>query len=56
MGRGEGESRISIPLEPKSKQVINPLKSDLHEALDRITGGDGPDVVVEAAGNRNNFV
>jgi len=31
--------------------TINPVKSDLHEELNRITGGDGPDVVVEAAGN-----
>jgi len=31
--------------------TLNPVKSDLHEELHRITGGNGPDVVVEAAGN-----
>lgn len=31
--------------------TINPVKSDLHAELHRITAGDGPDVVVEAAGN-----
>jgi len=31
--------------------TINPVDSDLHQELERITGGDGPDVVVEAAGN-----
>jgi 2-desacetyl-2-hydroxyethyl bacteriochlorophyllide A dehydrogenase len=34
-----------------AQHAINPVKSDLHEELDRITGGDGADVVVEAAGN-----
>ncbi len=31
--------------------VINSKTADLHEELQKITGGDGPDVVVEAAGN-----
>ncbi len=31
--------------------VINSSQSDLHHELDGITNGDGPDVVVEAAGN-----
>lgn len=45
------DNKLDIARLLGAQQVINPLKSDLHEALDRITGGDGPDVVVEAAGN-----
>ncbi|MBA7566150.1 putative zinc-type alcohol dehydrogenase-like protein YjmD [subsurface metagenome] len=31
--------------------TINSMKEYLHEKLDKLTDGDGPDVVVEAAGN-----
>jgi threonine dehydrogenase-like Zn-dependent dehydrogenase len=31
--------------------TINSMTSDLHEEVQKLTGGDGPDVVVEAAGN-----
>ncbi len=31
--------------------TINSMTSDLHKELVKLTGGDGPDVVVEAAGN-----
>ncbi len=31
--------------------LINSKESDLHQMLTELTGGDGPDVVVEAAGN-----
>ncbi len=34
-----------------AQHTINSLTSDLHSELESITGGDGPDVVVEAAGN-----
>lgn len=34
-----------------AQHTINSSVMDLHEELDRLTGGDGPDVVVEAAGN-----
>lgn len=34
-----------------AKHAINSKTSDLHEELLVLTGGDGPDVVVEAAGN-----
>ena len=30
---------------------INSKEKDLHQELDKLTGGDGPDVVIEAAGN-----
>jgi len=32
--------------------MVNSTSSDLHQMLADLTGGDGPDVVVEAAGNR----
>jgi threonine dehydrogenase-like Zn-dependent dehydrogenase len=31
--------------------MVNSTSSDLHQMLAQLTGGDGPDVVVEAAGN-----
>ena len=34
-----------------ARHSINSEKNDLHGELDNITGGNGPDVVVEAAGN-----
>lgn len=34
-----------------AQHTINSKEVDLHRELERITGGDGPDVVVEAAGN-----
>lgn len=34
-----------------ASHLINSLSSDLHAELERLTGGDGPDVVIEAAGN-----
>ena len=34
-----------------AQHTIHSKESELHRELERITGGDGPDVVVEAAGN-----
>jgi threonine dehydrogenase-like Zn-dependent dehydrogenase len=34
-----------------AKHCINSREQDLHKELQELTGGDGPDVVVEAAGN-----
>ncbi len=34
-----------------AQHTIDSRTSDLHQELDILTGGDGPDVVVEAAGN-----
>ncbi len=34
-----------------AQHTIDSRTSDLHQELDKLTGGDGPDVVVEAAGN-----
>ncbi len=38
-----------------ASHTINTRSVDLHEALMEITGGDGPDVVIEAAGNPATF-
>ncbi len=37
------------------RHLINPMQSDLHGKLARLTGGDGPDVVVEAAGSPDTY-
>jgi len=34
-----------------AKHIINSEEGDLHGELEKLTGGDGPDVVIEAAGN-----
>ena len=37
------------------RHLLNPRKSDLHGELDELTGGNGPDVVVEAAGSPDSY-
>jgi len=37
------------------RHLLNPLQSDLHGELVGLTGGDGPDVVVEAAGSPDSY-
>jgi threonine dehydrogenase-like Zn-dependent dehydrogenase len=37
------------------RHLLNPGKPDLHGKLDELTGGDGPDVVVEAAGSPDSY-
>lgn len=38
-----------------AKHTINSLSSDLHTELEELTGGDGPDVVIEAAGTPQTY-
>jgi threonine dehydrogenase-like Zn-dependent dehydrogenase len=45
------DHKLSLAKELGAHYVINSLKKDLHEELVQLTGGDGPDVVIEAAGN-----
>lgn len=45
------DHKLSLAGELGAHHTINSIKSDLHEELSKITGGDGPDVVIEAAGN-----
>ena len=45
------DHKLSMARELGAGHTINSMTSDLHEELVKLTGGDGPDVVVEAAGN-----
>jgi threonine dehydrogenase-like Zn-dependent dehydrogenase len=45
------DSKMEIAKKIGVAHTINTSKEDLHEALTRITDGDGPDVIIEAVGN-----
>lgn len=45
------DHKLNLALELGAHHTINSITSSLHEELVKLTGGDGPDVVVEAAGN-----
>jgi threonine dehydrogenase-like Zn-dependent dehydrogenase len=45
------DSKMAIAQKIGVAHTINTSQEDLHEALMRITDGDGPDVIIEAVGN-----
>lgn len=45
------DKKMAIARKTGVKHTINTSKQDLHEALQEITNGDGPDVIIEAVGN-----
>jgi len=45
------DSKMDIAKKIGAAHTINTSREDLHEALTRITDGDGPDVIIEAVGN-----
>ena len=45
------DSKMDISKKIGVAHTINTSREDLHEALTRITDGDGPDVIIEAVGN-----
>ena len=45
------DSKMDIAKKIGVAYTINTSREDLHEALTRITNGDGPDVIIEAVGN-----
>jgi threonine dehydrogenase-like Zn-dependent dehydrogenase len=45
------DSKMDIAKKIGVAYTINTSREDLHEALTRITDGDGPDVIIEAVGN-----
>jgi threonine dehydrogenase-like Zn-dependent dehydrogenase len=45
------ESKMRIAKKIGAQHTINTSQVDLHEALMKITGGDGPDVFIEAVGS-----
>lgn len=44
-------AKLEVAKKLGADYIINSKDQNLHEALDKITNGDGPNVVVEAAGN-----
>ncbi len=45
------DHKLDLAMKLGAKHPVNSMKFDLHKAVSELTGGDGPDVVVEAAGN-----
>ena len=45
------DHKLDLAMQLGAKHSVNSRNSDLHEKLSELTGGEGPDVVVEAAGN-----
>jgi threonine dehydrogenase-like Zn-dependent dehydrogenase len=45
------DSKLEIAANLGADHTINSKKLNLHEELERLTGGNGPSVVIEAAGN-----
>ncbi|MHA8088080.1 zinc-binding alcohol dehydrogenase family protein [Aquirufa sp. Wall-65K1] len=45
------DSKLEIAKKIGVQHTINPAKDDLHEALVKVTQGDGPDVIIEAVGS-----
>ena len=45
------DSKMEIAKKAGAIHTVNTTKVDLHKALVEITGGDGPDVIIEAVGN-----
>jgi len=49
------DSKMDIAKKIGAAHTINTSREDLHEALTRITDGDGPDVIIEAVGNATTY-
>jgi len=45
------DHKLELAAKLGAQYTINSSQKDLHEELEGLTGGDGPDVVIEAAGN-----
>jgi len=45
------DQKLDLSMKLGARHTINSRNSDLHEAVSEITGGEGPDIVIEAAGN-----
>jgi threonine dehydrogenase-like Zn-dependent dehydrogenase len=49
------DSKMELARKAGASHTINTTRVDLHKSLSEITGGDGPDVIIEAAGNDITF-
>ena len=49
------DSKLEIARKIGVAHTINPSKVDLHQTLQELTGGDGPDVIIEAVGSPTTY-
>ena len=49
------ENKLELAKELGAHYTINSLKYNLHDELDKLTNGEGPDLVIEAAGNPSTY-
>jgi threonine dehydrogenase-like Zn-dependent dehydrogenase len=49
------DSKLEIAKKIGATDTINPAKQDIHLTLEKITKGDGPDVIIEAVGNAQTY-
>lgn len=49
------DSKLAIAKKIGVAHTINPAQVDLHESLQKITNGDGPDVIIEAVGSPTTY-
>jgi L-galactonate 5-dehydrogenase len=50
------DAKLALARKAGASETINSRTEDLHERLTALTGGDGPDVVIEAVGLAETFV
>lgn len=49
------DTKLAIARKIGAVNTINPSKEDLHQRLQEITNGDGPDVIIEAVGSPSTY-
>ncbi len=49
------DAKLAIARKIGVSNTINPSKEDLHQRLQEITNGDGPDVIIEAVGSPSTY-
>ena len=49
------DTKLATARKAGAAHTINSASEDLHEALEQMTGGSGPDVIIEAIGSRQTF-
>lgn len=49
------DTKLEIARKIGAVNTINPSKEDLHQRLQEITNGDGPDVIIEAVGSPSTY-
>ncbi len=49
------DTKLAIARKIGALNTINPSKEDLHQRLQEITNGDGPDVIIEAVGSPSTY-